>query len=90
MFENEPRSLTLPEFREIRKIDDPNASDVYLLSRAFGVTEDEAESWFHAAPIKAAGEALQRAWAASGLVEEAQFQAEAASDAEPAREGIDL
>lgn len=83
----EPRSLTLPEFRELRKIEDLDAADVFMLSKAFDVDEQAAWDYLNAAPMSEAVATLQSAWVASGLTEEAGFPDPQGNDAGVERGG---
>jgi hypothetical protein len=81
MFEGKkPRSLTLPEIRTVRAIDDPDDADVALLACAYDEYIDAVEDWFHTAPAAAALKVLQAAWDASNATEEAGFPDAAADD----------
>lgn len=86
MFESVPRSLSMPEFRALRKIEDANESDVYLLSCAYDADTADVEDWFNKAPMAEAGKALQAAWEASGLTVDARFQDSQADDVVPSGE----
>lgn len=86
MFENKPRSLSLPEFRALRKIEDPDESDVSLLAWAYDADPADVGDWFNKAPMAEAGKVLAAAWEASGLTVEARFPDPPADDVVPSGE----
>jgi hypothetical protein len=81
MFENKPRSLTLPEIRQVRAIEDPDMADVAMLAMAYDKGEVVVEAWFRTAPAALALKALQAAWDASNATEDAGFPDPPANDA---------
>jgi hypothetical protein len=81
MFENKPRSLTLPEIRSVRLIDDPNEADIEMLSLAYGHGQAAVEAWFRGVPAGQALRVLQAAWDASNATEDATFPDPQANDA---------
>lgn len=83
MFENKPKSLTLPELRKVREIEDVNEADIALLAIAYGVSRADVGDWFGTAPAWVALKILQGAWDASNATEDAQFPDAPSDDAQP-------
>lgn len=81
MFENKPRSLTLPQLREVRAIEDVNEADIALLAIAYGESRAAVGDWFSTVRASEALKVLQAAWDASNATEGAQFPAAPSDDA---------
>lgn len=83
MFDNKPRSLTLPQLREVRALDDPNEADIALLALAYGESRAQVGDWFNTVRASEALKVLQAAWDASNATEDAQFPDPPSDDAFP-------
>lgn len=83
--EYEVRSLTMPEVRRVRALDE-DAADVLAIHLTTGCPADEVESWFNRVPMGAVQPVLLAIAEASLLTEDAQFPDAAGHDAGPVRE----
>lgn len=82
----EVRSLTMPEVRRVRALDD-NEADIVAIHLTTGCPEDEAREWFNRVPMGVAQPVLLAIAEASLLSEDAQFPDAPGDDAGTQRDG---
>lgn len=77
--EYEPKSLTLPQIRSIRELDE-NESDIRAIAWSLGCSEIDIREWFNRVSMGTAQAVINAVLDVSALTEDAQFPGEAADD----------